>query len=169
VSLGIPHQGLEVRRDAARNALDKAVVDIGRNHVADVWARNLVEIRVAREATMLLDLLVKDLADIIGSGTSNNILVVAHGLLHGGQGSVRKLADLRERSAVANALDTGGELWQECSSFDRIVDELGEVLDDDDGLAQNLLGGVGRVEGPLEEGRQECQNRRRDDGDEGRH
>ncbi|CRK21897.1 hypothetical protein BN1708_003486 [Verticillium longisporum] len=118
-------------------------------------------------STILLNLGIDDLVDIGGGDALDNILVALHGLLDDVESPLGKLTNLRERGTVVDALDTRLELGQEGAGLDRVVDELGQVLHDNNGLSENLLRGGGGVEGSLEKGRQEGQNGGGDDGNKG--
>ncbi|GJC84785.1 hypothetical protein ColLi_07624 [Colletotrichum liriopes] len=168
VGTGVVQQRLQVRRDSARNALDKTVVDVLSNLLADVRAGQLEAIGV-RQAAVLLDLGIEDLANVFTRDTLDDILVVAHGLLDDVQSSLGQLADLGEGGAVVDTLDTRLQFGQEGSGLDGVVDQLCQVLDDDDGLTEHLLSGGGGVEGTLQKGSQESKDRGGDDGDEGGH
>ncbi|KAI6775694.1 hypothetical protein HG530_002452 [Fusarium avenaceum] len=158
-SLSILGHTLEVRGNSARDTVNETEVDIDSDHVRNVGTGQLVKIRLSSKATVGLDLLVKDLGDIFSRSTSDDILIVTHGLLHGSKGALGDLTNLGERGSVANTLDTGNQLGQESSGLNGVVDQLGQVLDNDNSLSENFLGSGGAVKRPLQERSQESQDR----------
>ena len=166
----VSDEEVKVRAGAGGNAVAVAVVDVLGDHLADVLADSLVDDGVANHATGLLDLGVQNLADVLAlCALDNLVLVGAHGLVHDSESASGDLADLGERGAVDNALDTGLEPGEESTSLDGVVDELGQVLGNDNGLAEDFLGSTGVAERALQEGSKEGEHRGGDDGHEGGH
>ncbi|GJC97698.1 hypothetical protein ColKHC_06524 [Colletotrichum higginsianum] len=157
---GVVQESLQVRGDSGRDATDKTVVDVLGDLVADVGAGQLEGVGVC-QAAVLLDLGLEDLGNIVARDTLDEILVVAHRFLDDVQRSLGQLSDLGKGGAVVDALDTRLQLG--------VVNQLGQVLDDDNGLAKDLLGGGRGVEGTLQQGSQESEDGRGDDGDKGGH
>ena len=60
--------------------------------------------------------------------------------------SLSDFSDFGERGAVSHSLHTGFEFRKEGACLDRVMHKFGQVLDDDDGLPENLLGGGGCVQ-----------------------
>ncbi|EPE08095.1 hypothetical protein F503_00878 [Ophiostoma piceae UAMH 11346] len=161
----------EVRGDAGVNAVNVAGVGVLGDHGADVGADGLEVVCIGgQKATGLLDLRVELDSDVIGAHTLDRdifaLLVGGHGNVHDTQGTGGHITDLGERGAVSDGLDTGLELGQESTGLDGVVDQLGQVLSDDHGLAQNLLGSCGCVERALEEGSEQRKHGRSDNGNE---
>jgi hypothetical protein len=95
------------------------------------------------------------------------VVGVSHGLVDDIQRTLSDLADLRQGGAVYDGLHTGAELGQKGAGLNGVVDELGQVLDYDDGLTGDFLSCGGGVERALEQRGDHSQHGGRDNGDEG--
>jgi hypothetical protein len=170
--IGLLHEVLKVRGNASGNAENLAVVDILSNHSTNVWTGELESVKITTEATGLLDLGLQNLGHIVdgsaGNSTAGNVvIIITHGLVDDVNGTGSQLSDLWQRGAVDHTLNTGLELWQEGTGLNRIVDKLGQVLNNDNGLSDDFLRGGWSVEGTLEQWSEERKDGRGDDGDKG--
>ena len=173
LGLAVLHKGGHVGGNVASDAHELAVSGILGNHGGNVRLGQSPDIGIAshlEKTAVCLCLLFQDLDDLFRNSAIRLRVVTAslltHGLLDNVEGSLGNLTNLGKRGSVADSLGTGEKLGEESSGLDRIVDKLGQVLDDNDGLTGNFLRSAGAVERALEERGEDGENGGGDNGHE---
>jgi len=171
--LALLHKGSHVGCNVAGDAHKLAVGCILSNHGGKVNLGQGPNVGIAshlEKTAICFCLLFQDLENLFRDSAVGLRVVaaslLAHGLLDNLESSVGNLTDLGKRGSVADSLGTGEKLGEESSGLDRVVDKLGQVLDDNDGLTSNFLRSAGAVERALEEGSEDGENGGGDDGHE---
>ena len=100
--------------------------------------------------------------DAFTDGTDVIAIGYSHRLHHDIVCALGQLADGGDRSGVKDTLDAGLKARQKLACLNGVVNELGEILSDDDCLAEDFLGSLGRAEGALEERGEDREDRRGD-------